>query len=240
MYSNRYKRNNSGMSAAGLLFLCVIIGGAAFAWFKYLGPFFLNQKIDLANHKFEFNKFEEAKEMYQNLIPKVPEEQKQVLEDRIAQLKLAEEHLTDIAPYNNKIPFAALDVLSAKMGLLYIRLRMVNKSEKPIPVRASLFYLKSAKGKCEVALDRIQNTEVQVPNTTLKPGQEALGGICVKYLLTGDEELYLVYNNGSLYLNSKIMPSRIFAQTDRDEFDKKPDWKGVIKKGSSQGKKKVK
>ena len=227
---NGGRKHNSGMSAVGLLFLCILAGGIALAWFKFIGPYFFEQKLGLADFKFEFNKFDEAREMYERLLPKAPGKYKQIIRDRISQVPLAQKHLADFAPKNTSFYFGALDALSAKIGLFYIRFKMTNIGKEPIPVRSSLFYLKSAKGKCEVALDRLQNTEVKVIDGELKPGEEMQGGICVKYVMTGDDEIYLIYNNGSLYINSRIMPARIFAQTNRNEFEDKPGWKGFIKK----------
>ncbi|MDP8219123.1 MAG: hypothetical protein P9M03_10400, partial [Candidatus Theseobacter exili] len=232
------RKNNSGIGAVGLIFLCIIIGLIALTWVKFIDPFFFEQKLGLADFKFEFNKFDVAGEMYKRLLPKAPEKYKQIIRDRLAQLPLAHKYLVELAAKNQSFHFGALDALSAKIGLFYIRFKMTNIGTETIPVRSSLFYLKSTKGKCEVALDRPQNPEVSVIDGELKPGEEMQGGICVKYLMSGNDELYLVYNNGELYINSRIMPSRIFAQTDRDEFKKKPGWKGFIGKKQITGQQK--
>ena len=46
---NVRKKHNSGMSAVGLLFLCILAGGIALAWFKFIGPYFFEQKLGLAD-----------------------------------------------------------------------------------------------------------------------------------------------------------------------------------------------
>ena len=247
MHTPRRLNTASGLSSAGLIFVIILIVALGTTWFKVFQPYLFQQKIGLADHKFEFNKFSEAEDIYQELLPKASPEHKQLIVDRIAQLPLAKKYLVDIAPDNLSHVFGALDAQTAKMGLMYIRFKLQNLSKKPIPVRRSLFYLKSATGKSEVALDRPQNTEVGVWEGDLLPGETTEGGICVKYIITGNDILYLVYNNGDLYLNNKIMTSRIWAQTDRDEFEK-PGWKGrklrsrdkIEQRPEAPGKKKLK
>lgn len=219
------RTNKSGLSFFGLVFALIIIGAMAATWFRIINPYLFSEKVGLANHKLEFNLFSEAKNIYEELLTKSPPEYKVMIQDRIRQIPLAEKYLVDIAPEDPRFSFGALDALTAKIGLIYIRFIMTNHGNIPVPVRRSLFYLKSATSKCEVALDRPQNSEVSVLEGDLLPGESMQGGICVKYILAGNEVLYLVYNNGDIYLNNKISASIIWPQTDKNEFDK-AGWKG--------------
>lgn len=219
------KRQYAGFGAVGFLVLIVAAAGLAAVWFKYIAPFMLDQKFALANQKFEFNEFEQASELYEKLLPRTPESLKQTVQDRIAQLGLAKQYLIEATAEHPGIQLQALEGMTAKIGLMYIRYAMQNNGAQPMPIRRSLFYLKSAIGKCEVALDRPQNTEVNSWTGDLAPGQRIEGAICVKYVLVDpSERLYLVYNNGKTYANAALRTSAIYGQSEKDPFH--DGWQG--------------
>lgn len=220
-----WTKKESGGGIVALIFLCIIVGAVCAVWFKFVQPFFIQQKIGLADHKFEFNKFTEADDLYKQLLTKAKAGRKRMIEDRIAQIPLAQKNLVEPLPVNKTYRLIVVEGVRAKIGLLYIHFRVSNFGKKPIPIRRSLFYLKSFVGKCEVALDRPQNDEVGVWEGDLLPGEAVEGGICVKYMLSGDDNIYLAYNNGAKYVNTKIPLSSIWPQTDKEEFEK-PGWKG--------------
>ena len=204
------RNSETGLSFMGFVFLMALIGGGIYLWIFHIEPFLFDQKFSTANLKFEFNNFVEAKKFYDALLPQAPPSMRQTLEDRINQLPLAQKHLGEPAPSNPSIDLKFVEGYIAKMGLIYIHYSIQNLSQSPIPVRRSLLYIKSNIGKCEVALDRPQNIEVNSWDGDLKPGEKAEGAVCVKYqLVDPNEQIFLVYNNGQLYANSQIPISRI-------------------------------
>lgn len=217
-------REESGMSFTSALFLLFVIGGIA-SWFLYLKPFFLDQKISLANQKLEFNKFSEAEAAYHELVDKVPESQRQTLRDRISQIPLAQKFIADIAPQHPGIDLQIIEAVTGKIGLIYVRYAIQNNTKSALPIRRSLFYLKSNMGKCEVALDRPQNTEVNSWQGDLLPSEKADGAICVKYILVDpNEKLFLVYNNGQIYVNTPLPMDRLSGLSSAKSFTE--EWQG--------------
>ncbi|MBI1883484.1 MAG: DUF4352 domain-containing protein [Chlamydiae bacterium] len=211
--------NERGLTVLSLVFLLLFAGASAAVWFEFLRPFFLEQQIIHANQKFEFNLFSEAKLLYEQLLPKTGAQEKRALQDHLSQLSLAEKRVMDLAPPHPTIALDVLEAISAKVGLLFIHYAIQNNGRESIPIRRSLFYLKSQTGKSEVALDRPQNKEVNSWDGDLLPGERVEGGICVKYFLVDpDEKIYLVYNNGSTYINSLLPISLIWPQTSKDIF----------------------
>jgi len=224
MFFHARLREESGMTFTSALFLILVIAGVA-AWFLYLKPFFLDQKISLANQKFEFNKFSEAEAAYNELSANVPENQRQMVRDHISQIPLAQKFLADIAPPHPGINLHVLEAIVGKVGLIYIRYTLQNNTKSAIPIRRSLFYLKSNIGKCEVALDRPQNTEINSWQGDLMPSESVDGAICVKYILVDpNEKLFLVYNNGQIYVNTPLAMDRLSGLTSGKVFTE--EWQG--------------
>lgn len=213
------RKSENGYGPIAFFIQLAVVAICAWVWIFHLRPFVIEQKVFLANQKFEFNKFDEADLLYKELLKKIPKEQKQMIEDHIAQIPFAKKYIGDLALEDKAIQISALEAIASKIGLLFIHYEIQNNGTEPLPIRRSLFYLKSLLGKCEVALDRHQNIEVDSWNGDLMPGEKAEGGICVKYMLVNPEEkIYLVYNNGKNYVNVNIPIDRYFGQTDKNQF----------------------
>ncbi len=225
MRNHKISHRESGLTLVGLSVLLVLAGIGAYIYFFHLKPFLLDQTLLKANQSFEFNHFGDAKITYEKLLKSAPTHLTQTLQDHINQIPFAEKFLADPAPENTSITLQSLEGVTGKIGLLYIRYAIQNNTAEPLPVRRSLFYIKSYIGKCEVALDRSQNKEVNSWQGDLLPGEKAEGGICVKYFIVDpNEKMFLVYNNGKSYANITFPLSQVWPQTDKNQF--KDGWQG--------------
>lgn len=225
MHNFKKKKSQYGLTPVGLVIFLVLVGGLVYAWLYHLKPFVVDQNFLKASQKLEFNQFNEARTLFTQLLKSIPPDLKQTVQDRIEQIPLAEKHWSESAPENPFVTLQPLEGVTGKVGLLYIRYAIQNNSGQPLPIRRSLFYLKSDIGKCEIALDRPQNKEVSSLSEDLLPGEKSEGGICVKYFIVDpNEKLFLVYNNGKTYVNVIFPLSLLWVQTDKNQFQE--SWQG--------------
>ncbi|MFC1667919.1 hypothetical protein ACFL1T_00885 [Chlamydiota bacterium] len=125
------------------------------------------------------------------------------------------------------IPFRILDIITAPINLMYIKFELSNNTKETIIIDERFFYIKSKTGATNLALSRLRNPEINFRKISIEPREKVHAAICVKYLPAiridpegGKYELiYLVYNDGKIYMQLKINPAAIWVLTSKRVLD---------------------